>query len=195
MMKNLYFILTFALCFFVSDMAHAQRYLHGQYGLQFTAGIINGGSIDTKSNDFAFHAGMAFSGYAKNGNRWMLGGEYLEKRYLYEKITIPQVQFTAESGYFFKLLSDGAKTFFLSLGASALGGYEIINWGEKLLYDGSEIQYKDAFLYGAALTLETETYLVDFIVLLINIKEKLVFGSSMRKFNTQLGLGLKFIIN
>jgi hypothetical protein len=57
------------------------------------------------------------------------------------------------------------------------------------------LENKDAFLYGAALTLETETYLVDFIVLLINVKEKLVFGSSMRKFNTQLGLGLKFIIN
>lgn len=194
-MKKIYFIFTFALCFFVTDTAHAQRYLHGQYGLQFTAGIVNGGNIDTKSNDFAFHAGMAFSGYAKNGNRWLLGGEYLEKRYLYRDIKIPQVQFTAESGYYLKLLSDNGKTFFLSLGASAVAGYEIINWGEKLLYDGAAIQNKDAFLYGAALTIETETYLVDFIVLLINVKERLLLGSSMGKFNTQLGLGLKFIIN
>ncbi|OAV75522.1 Conjugative transposon protein TraO [Bacteroidales bacterium Barb7] len=61
--------------------------------------------------------------------------------------------------------------------------------------DGATIQNSDAFIYGAALTLEWETYLTDWAVLLINVRERGLLGSSVGKFNTQLGLGIKFIIN
>ena len=40
---------------------------------------------------------------------------------------IPVEQFTAEGGYYLKFLSDRRKTFFLSLGLSALAGYEVSN--------------------------------------------------------------------
>ena len=45
-------------------------------------------------------------------------------------------------------------------------GYETLNWGEKVLYDGSMLSYRDAFVYGGALTLELESYVTDRIVLL-----------------------------
>lgn len=66
---------------------------------------------------------------------------------------------------------------------------------EKLLPDGSLLLNKDAFVYGAALTLELETYLTDRMVLLLNVRERAMFGSSIGTFHTQVGIGMKFIIN
>jgi hypothetical protein len=175
--------------------AYAQRYLPGQRGLQFTAGSVNGVNVDTKSPDFAFHAGAAFSTYTSNGNRWVFGGEYLEKRHPYKDTHLPQAQFTAEGGYYVKFLSDAGKTFFFSLGASLAAGYESVNRNEKRLSDGASIQNKDGFLYGGALTLETEIFLSNRLVLLVNVRERLLAGSSVGLTNTQIGLGLKFIIN
>ena len=194
-MKRLVILSTLALCFALPGGAYAQRYLPGQRGLQITAGTVNGINLNPQSNDFAFHAGAAFSAYTKNGNRWLVGGEYLEKRHPYKATNLPQAQFTAEGGYYWKFLSDGSKTVFFSLGTSFLTGYETINWNNDLLPDGATLQHKDTFLYGGALTLEMETFLNDRVVLLVNVRERLLFGSSVGKFNTQLGLGIKFIIN
>ena len=86
------------------------------------------------------------------------------------------------------------KTFFLSLGLSALAGYETSNWGDKLLPDGSTLTGKDGFVYGGALTLELESYITDRVVFLINARERCLFGSSVGKFHTQFGIGLKIIM-
>ena len=63
------------------------------------------------------------------------------------------------------------------------------------VYDGSTLLAKDAFVYGGAITLELETYLTDRIVLLANIRERALWGSSLDLFTTQFGLGIKFIIH
>ena len=120
---------------------------------------------------------------------------FMLARYPYKDISIPQSQFTVDAGYYLKFLSDPRKTFFLSVGASAMAGYESVNWNNKLLPDGATINNADAFLYGGALTLEAETYLSDRIILLVNVRERLLAGSSVGKLNTQFGLGVKFIIN
>lgn len=173
----------------------AQRCLPGQKGLQFTAGTVNGFNMNEQSSDFTFHAGMAFSSYLQNDNRWVLGGEYFEKHYPYKDISLPQSQFTVDAGYFLNLLSDVHKTFFVSIGASVMGGYETVNWGDKKLYDGATITNEDTLLYGGALTFETEIFLTDRIVLLVNVRERMLAGSSFGLLNTLPGLGLKFIIN
>lgn len=98
-------------------------------------------------------------------------------------------------GYYLKFLSDPTRTVFLSIGGSALAGYETVNWGDRMLYDGSTLLAKDAFVYGGAITLELETYLTDRIVLLANIRERALWGSSLDLFTTQFGLGIKFIIH
>ena len=84
---------------------------------------------------------------------------------------------------------------FLSLGLSALAGYEVSNKSEKLLPDGSTLLDKDCFIYGGALTLELEAYLTDRVALLLNARERALFGSDIGKFHSQVSLGLKFIIN
>ena len=73
-------------------------------------------------------------------------------------------------------------------------GYETSNWGDKLLYDGATLTSKDAFIYGGAITFEIETYLSDNVVFLLNARERILWGSSIGLFHTQIGAGLKFIL-
>ena len=182
-------IFLFALCL-TCVQAQAQRYLPRQKGLQVSTGTVNSVNFNK-----GFHAGAAFSSYTKSGNRWLVGGEYLEKRYSYNNLKLPQSQFTAEGGYYWNFLSDGSKTFFFSLGASFLAGYETINWNKDVLPDGATLQHKDAFICGGTLTLEMETFLTDWLILLVNVRERVTGGSSVGTFNTQIGTGIKCIIN
>ena len=107
-------MMLFALCL-TSFQAHAQRYLPGMKGLQVTAGMTDGVHWNANT-DFAYHIGAAYSVYTKNANRWVIGGEYLHKKYDYKDMQIPVEQFTAEGGYYLKFLSDPTKTVFLSVG-------------------------------------------------------------------------------
>ena len=188
-MKKFIIIFTAVWCIAVQD-SFAQRYLPGQRGLQLTTGAVNG-----LNPQEGFHVGIAISTYTKHADRWVFGFEYLEKRHPYKDIHIPQSQFTVDAGYYLKFLSDVRKTFFVSAGASAMAGYETINWNDKLLTDGATVNHSDAFLYGGALTLELEVYLTDRIVLLANVRERLLMGSSVGKLNTQFGMGIKYIIH
>ena len=174
----------------LSVQAHAQRYLPGMRGVEFRGGFVDG--IQKPLN---YYLGVGLSTYTKNGNRWVFGAEYLNKQYTYKNMYVPKAQFTAEGGYYLKFLSDHSKIFFLSIGGSALAGYETSRWGDKLLPDGATLLNKDAFIYGGAITLEFETYLTDRMVLLMNVRERALFGSSIGTFHTQVGIGMKFIIN
>jgi len=125
----------------------------------------------------------------------MADGEYLLKNNPYKDGKIPVAQFTAEGGYYFKVLSSPRKIVFVYAGASALAGYESVNWGEKVLHDGSTLHDRDAFIYGGAVTLDMEFYVADRIALLANLRERCLWGGDTKKFHTQWGLGIKFIIN
>ena len=183
----------FALCL-TFNQAHAQRCLPGMKGLQVTGGMADGVHWNSKS-DFAYYFGAALSTYTKKGNKWVFGGEYLLKNNPYKDGKIPVAQFTAEGGYYFKILSDARKIVFVYAGASALAGYESVNWGEKVLHDGSTLHDRDSFIYGGALTLDVEFYVADRIALLANLRERCLWGGDTRKFHTQWGVGVKFIIN
>ena len=188
-MRNLSFVFIIMLCVAVPELS-AQRCLPGMHGVQFTAGVDN--SLNLQKG---FQAGIAYSRYTKGANRWIAGVEYLEKRHPYKNFTVPQSLFVADAGYYLKFLSDPAKMFFVSAGASATAGYETINWNEKMLPDGATLNNRDAFLYGGALMLETETYLTDRLVLLASVRERILMGSSVGKLHTQFNLGLRFMIN
>lgn len=194
MQKFSMIIVSLVLCLVFTDQAHAQRYLPGQKGIQLTGGMADGFK-KPGTPESAYYFGAALSTYTKSGNRWVVGAEYFNKEYEYKDITVPVSQFTGEGGYYIKLLSDRRKTFFLSFGLSALAGYETSNWGQKELYDGSILTNKDSFVYGGGVTLELEAYLTDRVVFLINARERMLFGSSIGKFHTQFGIGIKFIIN
>jgi hypothetical protein len=194
-MKRITIILTLVLCFALSGGAYAQRCLPGMRGIQVTGGMVDGFYSSSTKSETGYYFSAAMATYAKNCNKWVFGAEYLGRYYPYKDERLPVVQFTVEGGYYLNILSDPSKTFFLSLGGSAIAGYETVNWGDKLLFDGSTLQNRDRFVYGGAITLEIETYLSDRVVLLFTGHERILFGSDMTKFHTQFGVGLKFIIN
>lgn len=194
-MKRATIILTLVLCFTLSGEANAQRCLPGMRGIQVTGGMVDGFYSSSTNSETGYYFGLSMATYTKHSNKWVFGAEYLQRYYPYKEIRIPAAQFTAEGGYFLNIISDPSKTFFISLGGSAMGGYETVNWGDKLLFDGSTLQSHDRFVYGGAITLELETYLSDRVILLLTGRQRFLFGSDVSKFHTQFGIGLRFMIN
>lgn len=182
------------LCFAFLGQAQAQRYLPGQRGVQLTASAVDGFHL-SKAEKQAFALGIGMATYNKSGNRWLLGAEYLQKQYGYKDELIPVSQFTAESGYLINVLSDHSKTVFFSLGGSLMAGYETVNRGKKDLPDGALLISDGQLLYGGAVAFEIETFLSDRLVLLVNVRERILYGSTVGKFHFQLGMGFKYIIN
>lgn len=194
-MKRLYLLMVIVLCLVFTDQAHAQRQLPGMRGIQITSGMVDGFYSSNTKSETGYYLGVAIATYAKKGNKWVFGAEFMERYYPYKEIRLPLTQFTAEGGYYYKFLSDPSNTVFFSLGGSALAGYETSNWGVKTLYDGSTLKHKDAFIYGGAITLEIETYITDRVVMLVTGGERILWGNSTGHFHTQFGVGMKFIIN
>lgn len=188
-----YIAIIFASLALFTGQAHAQRCLPKMQGIEVRANMADG--FNPGGNDGGYSLGTALSTYTKGGNKWVFGGEYLLKNKPYKEEKIPVAQFTAEGGYYLKVLSDARKMLFVYAGASALAGYETVNWGDKVLADGALLRDKDAFIYGGALTLDVEFYVADRVALLANLRERCLWGNSTGHFHTQFGLGVKFIIN
>lgn len=172
-----------------SGNVHAQRYLPGQKAIQITGGVTDG--------DWTFasyHTGIAYSTYTRSGNRWLFGAELLSSESSVNNFKLPISQITGEAGYYFNFLSDRNKNLFFSLGFSALSGYETVNWGNKTLSDGSLITDRDRFIYGGAVSFEIEAYLTDRIALLLNVKERSLWGSDIGTFHNQIGVGIKYVL-
>ena len=191
MMKKM--LLTLAVLALAMGQATAQRVLPKMHGI-----AIGGGLVDGKCD--SFYGGMTMDSYTNGGNKWAFGVEYLQRNHQYEhgengKQNIPVSQFTAESGYYKQVLSDASKSFLAYFGASALAGYETVNWNDKQLDDGSRLTGKDGIVYGCAATLSVEWYLSDKVVLTGNVRERFLWGNTYGHSHAQYGIGLKFIIN
>lgn len=192
MKKYIYIIM--CISWFTGTETQAQRCLPKQTGIELKGGFVDGFHTG-KSDHTAYYGGLFVSTYTKTRDRWFTGAEYLTKYYPYKVKKYPVTQLTAEGGYLYSFLSDKGRNVFLSAGGSALLGYETVNWNRKLLYDGAKITDRDSFVGGLAAILELELFLTDKIVFLIDIKERCLFGSDTGNFHTQIGCGIKFIIN
>ena len=104
----------------LAGRAEAQRCLPKMRGIELRAGL---------NEADGYVLGAMLSSYAKGGNKWVYGLEYLKTSHGYRSTTIPAAQFTAEGGYYYNFLSDAKKVVFFYAGASALAGYETVNWG------------------------------------------------------------------
>lgn len=166
---------------------YAQRYLPGLRGLQVTGGTVDGFN--------GYSAEIAYSRYNKNTNRWLIGAGILNRETNDRIGKIPVTQFAMEGGYYVNFLTDPRKVFFFSLGLSAITGYETVNWGEKILPDGGMICDRSRFIYGGALTFEIESYVTDRWAILLNVKERAVWGNDTDRFHNEINIGLKYIIN
>ena len=144
MRKSLFPLFVVTLTLFAGQ-AHAQRCLPKMKGIRLTAGMADGFYAKSASNNTGYSFGASLATYTKGGHQWVLGAEYLRRYHPYRESRIPVEQFTGEGGFFFGVLSDGSKTFFLSAGVSAVAGYETVNGGKKLLFDGSTLRNRTAF--------------------------------------------------
>ena len=193
-MKRFVLLLVASLALCVGQ-ADAQRCLPKKRGIELRGGMADGFYSRTNRDDAGYYFGAALATYTKGGDKWVFGGEYLQRYNPYKESRIPTAQFTAEGGFYYNFLSDARKIFFVYIGGSALAGYETVNWGDKVLFDGSRLASKDAFIYGGAISLEVEAYLADRIALTVNVRERCLWGGSTGHFHTQYGIGLKFIID
>lgn len=175
--------------------AMAQRCLPGMSAVEVKADMVDGFYTGNSRNcGYAF--GVNYSIFKGNANTWSFGGEYLQTHKPYgEKGRIPVAHFTGEVGYNLHLVSDYSQTFHLYAGASALGGYETVNWGKSVLSDGSTLHDGDAFIYGGAVSLSADFYLSDKVALGAHVKERFVFGNDTGHFRFSYGIGIKFIID
>ena len=167
--------------------SQAQRMLPKQKGLEINIGVL---SDDKIGNDYYISAAMTVNG--KNGNYQLWALEYTHKYHDYIDLRIPQETYSAEGGYSFFLLGDAQKNIMLNLGITGVVGYEIINRGEAMLYDGAKILSEDNFIYGAGGRLTFETYLSDRFVLVLQGRTKVLWGTDLQQFRPSAGVGLRF---
>ena len=194
-MQRFYFILIASLLLICGTEAKAQRDLPGQAGLELTTGSVNRFLSWKSGSECHYFTSLALTRTNRNHTHWLFGVDYLQKDYTYEGEVIPKAQFTGEIGYFIPVLSDKRRNVCFRIGLSALGGFETVNWGTSLLPDGAAVTNGDSFIYGGALTAAFDVYLTDRIVLLLQVKERALFGTDAGNFHTQIGLGVRFVIN
>ena len=166
--------------------AQAQRMLPKQKGLEVNAGIL---SKDPSDN---YYLNLTLTVNGKGGSYWIWGVEYTHQFSEYREKQIPLETYTGEVGYSLQLLGDARKTITFNTGVSAVAGYETINQGETLLYDGATLLDKDNFIYGVAGRLSLETYLSDRFVLLLQGRVRVFRGTDVKQFRPSAGVGLRY---
>ncbi|SHL44151.1 conjugal transfer protein TraO [Flavobacterium chilense] len=181
------YIYTVILVLISITMAKAQRMLSKQKGLEVNVGIL---SDDKIGNDYFINIGMTVNG--KNGNYQILALEYSRQHYDYKDLRIPQETYAAEGGYSLFLLGDALKNVTLNAAITGIAGYESISRGGDLLYDGAKILSEDNFIYGAGGRLTIETYLSDQLVIILQGRTKVLWGTDLEQFRPSAGVGLRF---
>ena len=91
-MKARVIILVTLLSVLFMGRAEAQRCLSKMQGIELRAGL---------NEQDGYVLGVALSSYAKGGDKWVYGVEYLKTSHEYRNTTIPAAQFTAEGGYYY----------------------------------------------------------------------------------------------
>jgi hypothetical protein len=184
-MKKYIYTLMFVLMGITASQA--QRMLPKQKGLEVNAGTL---SNDYPGRNYYLNIGMSING--KNGNYQLWALEYTRQYDEYNDLRIPLETYTAESGYSFFLLGDARKNITLNATITGVLGYESINRGEILLYDGAKILSEDNFIYGTGGRLSFETYLSDRFVLILQGRTKVLWGTDLKQFRPSAGMGLRF---
>lgn len=94
-MKRFWFLLVASLALFVGQ-ADAQRCLPKMRGIELRGGMADGFYSHASRDDAGYYVGAVLSTYTKGGDKWVFGGEYLQRYNPYKETRIPTVQFTAE---------------------------------------------------------------------------------------------------
>lgn len=183
-MKKLIFTV---LVLWLVTSCYAQRMLPGQLGLEVSAGTFSGDSPEKN-----YFVGVALAAMTKRGNYQLYGAEYSHRYASYKGTNVPLETFLGEAGYSFSLLADRKKAVAFYAAITGVGGYETINRGDDMLFDRAKILNEEGFVYGAGGRLSCEVYLFDRMVLILQGRAKMLWGTSLEQFRPALGAGLRF---
>lgn len=181
------YIIAVILACFVSSIIQAQRMLPGGKAVEISAGTLIAKNLD---HDYFLNAGLNVN--AKSGNYFLWALEYSRMRTSYKDMKIPVETYLTEAGYSLYLFGDRKKCFSLNAGVMALIGYESVNRGEAVLFDGAEILNKGGFVYGGAGRLSAEAYISDRLVLVAQGRARVFWNTSVNRFRPSIGLGIRF---
>lgn len=184
-MKKYLLILLFAAA--SSITVQAQRMLPRQKGLE-----IHTGTFSSNSPGRNYYLSIGLTANGRNGNYRLWAFEYTHQYSTYQNLRIPKETYSMEGGYSFYLFGDIRKNISLNAAISGNIGYETINRGNEILYDGAKIINEENFIYGAAGKLSLETYLSDHFVLLLQARTKVFWGTSLEQLRPSAGLGLRY---
>ncbi|MFP3591443.1 conjugal transfer protein TraO [Chryseobacterium sp. SIMBA_038] len=172
--------------FLISLTTKAQRLIPKQKAIEFNAGFLLN---DSKSENYFLNT--TITNQSGKGNYSFFSFEYLKEKQNYETITIPVETFLAEAGYSFNLISDHKKYVLFNFSLSATAGFESINKGNDLLFDGAEILSESNLVYGVGGKISVEIYISDRIALIPHIKAKALWNSSRELIRPSAGLGIR----
>ncbi|MCX8530930.1 conjugal transfer protein TraO [Chryseobacterium luquanense] len=172
--------------FLMSITTTAQRLIPRQKAIELNAGFLLN---DSKSENYFIN--ITVTNQSGKGNYSFFSFEYLNEKQKYKKVTIPIETFLAEAGYSFNLISDRKKYVLFNFSLSATAGFESINKGNDLLFDGAMILTKSNFVYGTGGKVSAEIYISDRIVLIPHVKAKALWNSSRELIRPSACLGIR----
>ena len=140
--------------------------------------------------DFYINAGLV--SYKKNGNYLSANLQYNVQHSEYKNELISHETYLFEAGYILFLFGNSNRSLNLNAGIQGIIGFELINQGEEVLYDGAVLESTEDFLYGAGTKLSLEKFLSNHIMLLLQAKMNAVWGTTMEIIRPSLGLGIRY---
>jgi hypothetical protein len=165
----------------------AQQMIPNQKGFEISYSVF---PQSPEKQNYALGTGLI--SYTKNGNYLFGLAEYSRKYYEYINYDIPIDTFLFNGGYSFYVWGDLMRNVDINLGLGGLVGYEQINKGTEMLYDGSILNSTGNFIYGAGGKLSIESFLTEHLVFLVNGQIRYLRNSQLDQFQTLFGFGLRF---
>ena len=171
--------------------SQAQRLIPKQRGIEVVGSVplIKGEKFLAADN---FGMGAALTRYLGRENYTFVMAEYEQQNMPYRSYNVKLKDALLHLGYMHPIVSDNGKNVFLYGGISALGGYEQLNEGNKLLPDGATLLDRSRFVYGGAVHGSVEVFLTDRVLFLVKMQGRFLFGSDVHRFRPVVSAGLRF---
>ena len=189
--NNIILTVCVAVAMTFSLSSQAQRLIPKQRGIEVVGSVplIKDEKFLAADN---FGMGASLTRYLGRENYTFVMAEYEQQNMPYRSYNVKLKDALLHLGYMHPVFSDRGKNVFLYSGISALGGYEQLNEGKKLLPDGATLLDRSRFVYGSAVHGSVEVFLTDRVLFLIKAQGRFLFGTDVYCFRPAVSAGLRF---
>jgi len=189
--NNIIMTVCIAVAMLLSLPSQAQRLIPKQRGVEVVGSfpLIKGEKFLVADN---FGMGASLTRYMGRENYTFVMAEYEQQKMPYRSYNVKLKDALLHLGYMHPVLSDRGKNVLLYGGISALGGYEQLNEGNKLLPDGATLLDRSRFVYGGGGAGPGEVFLTDRVLFLVKAQGRFLFGTDVHRFRPAVSAGLRF---